>query len=166
MEIAPELARLFPPVLRSWLAARGCDDARWVPADERPPAPEGCRVFDFPIDLPGSPLRWLVLRLHFEPGCGLAPDERARVATYLAGLAPFLVGWSPATRDPWVTLSRETLVVVEHQVRNFLNSLLMNAAVLSLHAGRGNEPDPVLEQIESDGQRCLDVVRQLLHPPG
>lgn len=165
METAPELARLFPPVVRAWLAARGCEEARWVPAGERPPAPEGCAVFDFPLDLPGSPLRWLVLRLRFAPGASLSPDDRARIGTYLGGLAPFLVGWSPASRDPWVTLSRETLLVVEHQVRNFLNSLLMNAAVLSLHAGHEG-PDPVLEQIESDGQRCLDVVRQLLHPPG
>jgi hypothetical protein len=41
----------------------------------------------------------------------------------------------------------------------------MNAAVLSLHTGHEGR-DPVLEQIELDGQRCLDVVRQLLHPPG
>ena len=86
-------------------------------------------------------------------------------AAYLAALAPFLSSRAPAQRDPWVTLSRETLLVVEHQVRNFLNSLLMNAAVLSLHTGHEGR-DPVLEQIESDGQRCLDVVRQLLHPPG
>ena len=165
METAPELARLFPPVLRAWLAARGCEQARWVPVGEPLPAQGGWDVQDFPIDLPSSALRWLVLRLHFSPGRGLAPEEHARIAAYLAGLAPFLAGWSPATKDPWVTLSRETLVVVEHQVRNFLNSLLMNAAVLSLRAGREG-PDPVLEQIESDGQRCLDVVRQLLHPPG
>lgn len=165
METTPELARLFPAAVRTWLAERGCDDARWVAATGSLPPEDGKACEDFPMDLPASPLRWLLLRLHFREGGGLGADDRAALAAYLAALAPFLSARPPAQRDPWVTLSRETLLVVEHQVRNFLNSLLMNAAVLSLHTGHEGR-DPVLEQIELDGQRCLDVVRQLLHPPG
>ena len=150
MEHAPELARLFPPAVRSWLVARGCEDARWVPADARPPPPVGAVCQDFAVDFSASPMRWLVLRLQFS-----GPT----------GLSPFLGASSPEARDPWLTLSRETLIVVEHQLRNHLNSLLMNAGVLSLHAGV-NGRDPVLEQMESDGQRCLDMIQQLLHPPG
>ena len=104
-----------------------------------------------------------MLRLHFRPSPGLTPDEGQMLADYLSGLAPFLAG-GPGERDPWVTLSRETLLMVEHQLRNHLNSLLMNAGVLSLHAGI-NGHDPVLEQMESDGKRCLDMIEQLLHPP-
>ena len=163
METVPELARLVPPVLRAWLATHGCDDAHWVPADDRPPRAAGAFV-DFPLDLAGSALPWLVLRLHFRDGAALPPADRRALAQYLDGLAPFLATAAADADDPWVTLSRETLLVVEHQVRNHLNSLLMGAAALSMNAG-GPEPDPVLEQIENDGLRCLDLVRQLLHPP-
>ena len=165
MENAPDLARLFPPAVRTWLLARGCDDAVWVPAGARPPLGDGAVCHDFAVDLGNGPLRWLVLRLHFGSGPGLTPDEQQRVAAYLAALAPFIGAGDPGVHDPWVTLSRETLLVVEHQVRNHLNSLLMNAAVLSLHAV-AEGPDPVLEQMETDGKRCLDIVQQLLHPPG
>jgi hypothetical protein len=165
MENAPELARLFPPAVRTWLVARGCDDARWVPAGDRPPPPEGVVCLDFAVDFAASPMRWLVLRLHFSQGPGLLPSEGQLLADYLASIAPFLGASGPDQRDPWLTLSRETLLVVEHQLRNHLNSLLMNAAVLSLHAGI-NGHDPVLEQMETDGQRCLDMIQQLLHPPG
>ena len=165
MENAPELARLFPPAVRTWLVARGCEDARWVPADARPPPPAGAVCQDFAVDFSASPMRWLVLRLQFSGPTGLSPEEAQQLAGYLASLSPFLSASSPDTHDPWLTLSRETLIVVEHQLRNHLNSLLMNAGVLSLHAGI-NGRDPVLEQMESDGQRCLDMVQQLLHPPG
>lgn len=165
MESAPELARLFPPAVRTWLLARGCRDAAWVPTGARPPTGEGNTCHDFAVDLGQGPLRWLVLRLQFGAGPGLTPDEQQRVAAYLAALAPFIGAGDPGVRDPWVALSRETLLVVEHQVRNHLNSLLMNAAVLSLHTG-AEGPDPVLEQMESDGKRCLDIVQQLLNPSG
>lgn len=163
MENAPELARLFPPAVRIWLIHHGCEDARWVPVDDRSP-PEGVTYLDFMVDLANSPLRWLVLRLHFSSGRGLTPTQKEWLGDYLSGLAPFLGATDPALRDPWLSLSRETLLVVEHQIRNHLNSLLMNAAVLSLHVGAAG-PDPVLEQMEADGQRCLDIVQQLLHPP-
>lgn len=164
MESAPELARLFPAAVRTWLVARGCDDARWVPVGAIASPPEGATCLDFAVDMAGSPMQWLVLRLHFREGPGLSLAEQNQLAAYLSGLSPFLEAGGPGPRDPWLTLSRETLLVVEHQVRNHLNSLLMNAAVLSLHAG-ANGPDPVLEQMESDGQRCLDMLQQLLHPP-
>lgn len=163
MESPPELVRLFPPAVRTWLLARGCEGAQWVPADDRPTAPRGVLCLDFPMDFAASPMRWLVLRLHFRPAPGLTPDEGQMLADYLSGIAPFLAA-GPGERDPWVTLSRETLLMVEHQLRNHLNSLLMNAGVLSLHAGI-NGHDPVLEQMESDGKRCLDMIQQLLHPP-
>lgn len=165
MENVPELARLFPPPVRTWLLARGCQDVRWVPADARPPPPAGVVCQDFAVDFSASPMRWLVLRLEFRSAPGLSPAEGQMLADYLASMAPFLAASGPEPRDPWLTLSRETLLVVEHQVRNHLNSLLMNAGVLSLHAGI-NGRDPVLEQMESDGQRCLDMIQQLLHPPG
>lgn len=164
MESAPELARLFPPAVRTWLVAHGCDDASWVPAGAIASPPERETWLDFAVDMAGSPMQWLVLRLHFRDGPGLDLAEQNQVAAYLSGLSPFLGAGEPGPRDPWLTLSRETLLVVEHQVRNHLNSLLMNAAVLSLHAG-ANGPDPVLEQMEIDGQRCLDMLQQLLHPP-
>lgn len=163
MESTPELARLFPPAVRTWLLARGCEGAQWVPAGDRPAPPRGVVCLDFTVDFAISPMRWLVLRLQFGAAPGLTPDEGQMLADYLAALAPFLATATDA-RDPWVTLSRETLLMVEHQLRNHLNSLLMNAGVLSLHAGI-NGHDPVLEQMESDGKRCLDMIEQLLHPP-
>lgn len=164
VENVPELARLFPPPLRAWLVERGCDDAHWVAPGEPVPARERRSSVDFDVDMGSAPTRWLVLRLHFAEGQALAADEVRAVAAYLAALGPFLQAAVPPVRDPWLTLSRETLLVVEHQLRNHLNSLLMNAAVLSLRSG-APESDPTLEQMENDGRRCLDVVQQLLHPP-
>ena len=48
METTPELARLFPAAVRTWLAERGCDDARWVPATGSLPPEDG----KTPLQLP------------------------------------------------------------------------------------------------------------------
>ncbi|WP_146907118.1 hypothetical protein [Arenimonas daejeonensis] len=58
-----------------------------------------------------------------------------------------------------MTLPRELLLAVEHQLRNHLNSLLMNAAVVSLRCGDQGGLDPYLDQMECDGQNCLELLR-------
>lgn len=66
----------------------------------------------------------------------------------------------PAPADDLLTLPRETLLAVEHRLRNHLNSLLMTAAALSLR-GEGQGGADLYDQIERDVRACLDLLREL-----
>ena len=129
------------------------------------PVTLGAVCQDFAVDFSASPMRWLVLRLQFSGAAGLSPDEAQQLAGYLASLSPFLGASAADARDPWLTLSRETLIVVEHQLRNHLNSLFMNAVVLGMRCEDRTDIEPILDQMESDAVGCLDQMRRLFPPP-
>ena len=57
------------------------------------------------------------------------------------------------------------MVEVEHQLRNHLNSLFMNAGVLGLRCEDRTDISAILDQMESDAVGCLDQMRRLFPPP-
>lgn len=66
----------------------------------------------------------------------------------------------PGPDDGMLTLPRETLLAVEHRLRNHLNSLLMTAAALSLR-GEAQDGADLYDQMERDVRACLELLRGL-----
>ena len=71
---------------------------------------------------------------------------------------------SPAIIDahPDVPATREEIAHAVHELRNSMNTLLMNAAVLG--AGARNAPEslrPFIEQIAKAGRRCSEDLTRL-----
>ena len=67
---------------------------------------------------------------------------------------------APGQVDRVPALSSETLLALEHQLRNHLNSLLMTAAALSMRC-EGQDALDLYDQMERDVRNCLDLVRGL-----
>ena len=67
---------------------------------------------------------------------------------------------APGPSDRLPALPRETLLALEHQLRNHLNSLLMTAAALSMRC-EGQDGLELYDQMERDVRHCLDLVRGL-----
>ena len=157
-ELAPLLA---PPVL-AWLAARGCRQASWCTVDDALASVDRSRhSMDFAFGIGPAPGQRVGLRLVFNTAAALTEADKAAVSAYLAALGPFLCVTAPGDADRHVILPREALLALEHQLRNHLNSLLMNAAVIALRCEGQSGVDPYLEQMECDGQNCLELLRWL-----
>lgn len=75
---------------------------------------------------------------------------------------------SPPAVDPartpagthYVQLPREELQAFVHDLRNGLNSLLMNAGVVAAASDRARF-GRFVEQFERDGERCAESLREL-----
>lgn len=155
-----DLSRLLAPPVLAWLAERGCGQATWRTAADLPTSADlAMPSLDFDFDIGPAPGHRVGLRLVFGTAIALTEADKAAVSAYLAALGPFLSGSAPGEAERVVTLPRELLLAVEHQLRNHLNSLLMNAAVVSLRCGDPGGMDPYLDQMECDGQNCLELLR-------
>jgi hypothetical protein len=62
---------------------------------------------------------------------------------------------------PTVTLPREELQVLVHDLRNHLNSLLMNAGAVAAMCKDGGRAERFVTQLESDGEKCAQALRDL-----
>lgn len=60
-----------------------------------------------------------------------------------------------------VTLPREELQVLVHDLRNHLNSLLMNAGAVAALCRDGGRAERFVTQIETDGEKCAQALRDL-----
>ena len=157
--IADPLGGFAPPVL-AWLAGKGCEQIQPLVAGvPRAPVASDRWVLDFEFDIGPVPLALQGVRLVFGTAAALTETDKAAVHAYLAAIGPFLRDAAPGDADAWVALPRETLLAVEHQLRNHLNSLQMNAAALAMNCDGRAGLEPYLDQMECDGQNCLQVLR-------
>jgi len=166
-ETAPSinLQQLFPAHLFDWLRRRGCLAAYWAPPDGQPAAGErtgavrrGVELCWIMASLP-SPAN--ELRLRFAAPDSLTEAELQALSAYLASLDPFLRESGTVAASGSLCIDRDTLVAMEHQLRNHLNSLLMNASALVLQFGRHEDLDRYVDQMQSDGDKCASVLHWL-----
>jgi hypothetical protein len=156
---AADLSGLLAPPVLAWLAAKGFERASWLmPADDRGLIDPSQVTLDFDFGIGSDPLQKLGLRLVFAASAVLTETDKAAVSAYFAALGPFLQDEGPGDVDRVVILPRETLLAVEHQLRNHLNSLLMNAAAITLKCDEHGDLAQYLVQMESDSQSCLDLL--------
>jgi hypothetical protein len=154
-DLSPLLA---PPVL-AWLVGKGFERACWLrPADDCEWIDPSRVTLDIDFGIASAPVDTLGLRLVFAASAALTETDKAAVAAYFASLGPFLPEGAAGDADRAVILPRETLLAVEHQLRNHLNSLLMNAAAITLKCDEHGDLAQYLDQMESDGQSCLDLL--------
>lgn len=69
-----------------------------------------------------------------------------------------------ASRSPpgeRVTIPRQELQAVVHDLRNHLNSMLMNAGVLASHCRTNEKAARHAAQLEDDGEKCAQALRDL-----
>lgn len=157
-----DLSRLLAPSVLAWLAERGCGQATWrVPAECPTNTDPAMPSLDFDFDIGPAPGHRVGLRLVFGTAIALTEADKAAVSAYLAALGPFLREAAPGEAERVVTLPRELLLAVEHQLRNHLNSLLMNAAVVNLKCSGQGGLDQYLDQMECDGRNCLELLRRI-----
>ena len=57
-----------------------------------------------------------------------------------------------------VTLPRRELQALVHDLRNHLNSMLMNAGVMAVHCGAGEKVSRLSAQVEADGAKCAQAL--------
>lgn len=160
METRPEMGFLFPPPMLAWLEAKGCEDIELVP----PAAAGNAHCVEFDLDMGSAPGTSAVLCLRMRDPAALTLHDRLVLADYLSALRPFLEEAPARGGRAWVTLPGRTVAEVEHQLRNHLNSLFMNAGVLGLRCEDRTDIAPILDQMESDAVGCLDQMRRLFPP--
>lgn len=83
-----------------------------------------------------------------------APSKTTSMPRTPADLPAALTADTPA-------ISRAELRVFVHELRNHLNSLLMNAAVVSSACTDRERLGRYLDQIDVEGQRCADALHRL-----
>lgn len=164
-----DLAQLFPPRLLAWLMGRQCVAARWTePRHGAPPrelaVAEG-QVVEFNFRIGSDPAVAVGLQLHFRGRGALDEAHREALSNYLVAAGRLLPGSSPATGERVVTLPWQAIVAVEHQVRNHLNSLLMNASALVLLGGERGGFDVFVEQMQRDADGCISALQRLFGTP-
>ncbi len=60
-----------------------------------------------------------------------------------------------------ITLPRQELQALVHDLRNHLNSMLMNAGVLAMHCGAGEKVSRLSGQVEADGAKCALALKTI-----
>lgn len=60
-----------------------------------------------------------------------------------------------------VTIPHRELQVLVHDLRNHLNSMLMNAGVLASHCRADAKAAQHAAQLEDDGEKCAQALRDL-----
>lgn len=162
MDTSTDMEFLFPPPVLAWLRARGCEQIARVPA--RGEGAGGSQWVEFDLDIGSSPGDGAALCLRLRDPAALDLHSRLMLADYLTALRPFLADIPSDAVKPGVTLPQATVVDVEHQLRNHLNSLLMNAGVLGLRCDDRADTRAVLDQMESDAAGCLGQLQRLFAP--
>lgn len=164
-----DLSQLFPPRLLGWLLGKGCVAGRWTAArngapPEQVPVPEGQAV-EFNFRIGSDPVVAVGLRLYFRSVDALDATGREALSNYLVAAGRLLPGAAPAAGDAVVSLPWQAVAAAEHQVRNHLNSLLMNAAALVIISGEPEGIDVFVEQMQRDVEKCLSVLHRLFDVP-
>lgn len=164
-----DLSQLLPPRLLAWLLDKGCVAARWTaphlgaPADSVP-VPEGQSV-EFNFRIGSDPVVAVGLVLKFRTAGALDAVECASLSNYLVAVGRLLPGVLPHGGERWVSLPWDSVVTAEHQVRNHLNSLLMNASALVILSGEPEGIDVFVEQMQRDVEKCLSLLQGLFDLP-
>jgi hypothetical protein len=60
-----------------------------------------------------------------------------------------------------VTIPRQELQALVHDIRNHLNSMLMNAGVLAVQSRANPSSARHAAQLEDDGEKCAQALRNL-----
>ena len=162
MDARPEMGFFFPPPMLAWLAATGCEEIALVMPTQA--GPDGPHWLEFDLDMGSDPGGSAVLFLRMRDPAALDLHGRLLLADYLTALRPFLDDVTPQAAHAWLTLPRATVVDVEHQLRNHLNSLFMNAGMLGLRCDDRTDIQVVFDQMESDARGCLDQMQRLFPP--
>jgi hypothetical protein len=166
--------RLFPAPLLEWLRRRGCrgmhplrdglaspPDVDWItlPLGRHDSAVTGWR-FGWCAD-DGTPRG--VLLDFLDPG-DLPEDDRRALTGYLALAGPCADG----VDGPAALVDRDAVATHLHDLRNAVNSLLMNAAVVTMKLPPEHRASRFVTQIPQEGERCAQLLQALaesIRPP-
>ena len=164
---------LFTAPVLQWLQRRGCggvhalddddDDApRWRTAQV---GPHGSDVSGWRFGYRDETGAGHGILLGFAERDALSADERTTLAGYLALAGPC----ADAGRGPAVLVDRDAVSQRIHDLRNGLNSLLMNVAVLGTRLPEAERQGRFAKQVQIDGERCatlLQALADIVRPPG
>ena len=159
-------AALFTAPVLQWLLRHGCRGAIPVDGAAAGDDPEWTTL---PVGPHGSPASgWRFgwrdddggdhrLLLVFTDRDALPAQARAALAGYLAFAARCAGGGAGAA----AIMDREQLSRAIHDLRNGLNSLLMNAAVLAAKLPPADRDGRFARQVQADGDRCATLLQAL-----
>lgn len=179
----PEAGALFTASVLQWLQRCGCrgvhplDDDPSVSAAESAtpvePAPEWVTL---PIGRHGSPVSgWRFgwrddtgrprrLLLGFDDAAHLPETARRELGAYLV----FAGSRAADAGRPAHLIDRDDVAQRLHDLRNALNSLLMNAAVVNTKLPAAEREGRFALQVQADGERCAKLLQELadaIRPP-
>jgi hypothetical protein len=172
---SPDGSGLFAPSALQWLHGHGCRGIHRLPDVAPGDMPDWITV---PVgrhggDESGWRFGWRDadgrerrLLLAFDAPDALPPPARAALAGYLAFAGPCSGG--DAGDGPAVLVDRDDVAVRIHDLRNGLNSLLMNVAVMTTKLPPEERSGRFATQAQADGERCAALLQALadaLRPP-
>lgn len=165
--------RLFTAPVLQWLHRRGCRGV--VPLDvdapAAPPAWTTAPVGRHDADASGWRFGWTTpegrarhVLLEFVAADALADADRAALSGYLA-----LAGaCADGAAGPALLVDRDAAAARLHELRNAVNSLLMNASVVVVKLPPEHREGRFALQVPQDGERCarlLQAFADALRPP-
>ena|SRR5688572_18829088 len=164
---------LFTGPVVQWLHRRGCRGMHALPEAAPGELPDWHTApigrYDAPVS--GWRFGWTAddgrerrLLLEFgEPG-ELPPADRDTLAAYLALAGPC----ADALAGSALLIDRDAVATRLHDLRNAVNSLLMNAAVLTTKLPREERSGRFAAQVPIEGERCAKLLQSLaetIRPP-